>query len=41
MALTTRGCKKTIDQPMPYLVEDEMRKDEEVGKTSGELVDKR
>ena len=40
MTITTRGGKQTIDSPMPSVVEDEMRKNEEVGETSGELVDK-
>ena len=40
MAVTSRGCKQTIDPPMPSVVEDEMKKDEEVVETSGELVDK-
>ena len=40
MIVTTRGGKQTIDPPMSSVVEDEMRKDEEVVKTSGELVDK-
>ena len=40
MAVTTRGGKHTIDPPMLFIIEDEVRKDEEVVKTSGELVDK-
>ena len=40
MTVTTRGGKQTIDQPMPSVVEDEMRKDEEIVETSGELVEK-
>nr|XP_010327596.1 uncharacterized protein LOC104649754 [Solanum lycopersicum] len=40
MEVTTQGGKQTIDPPMPYVVENEMRKDEEVVETSGELVDK-
>ena len=41
MTVTTRGGKQTIDPPVPSVVENEMRKDEEVVETSGELVDKR
>ena len=40
MAVTTHGGKQTIDPPMPSVVEDEMRKDEAVVETSGELVNK-
>ena len=40
MAVTTRGGKQTIDLPISSVVDDEMRKDEEVVDTSGELVDK-
>ena len=38
MVVTTRGGKQTIDPPMPDKVEDDMRKDDEVVKYSGELV---
>ena len=38
MAVATRGGKQTIDQPMPAGVEDDVRKDDEVVKVSGELV---
>ena len=40
MAVTTRGGKQTIDPPMASCVEDEIRRDDEVMKVSGELVDK-
>ena len=40
MTFTTQGGKQTIDPPMSSMVEDEMRKDEKVVETSGELVDK-
>ena len=40
MAVTTREGKQTIYPPMLTIVEDEVRKDEEVVKTSGELADK-
>ena len=40
MTVTTRGGKWTIDQPMLYVVEDEVRNDEEVVGTSAELLDK-
>ena len=39
MAVTTRG-KQNIDPPMSSMVENEMRKDEKVVETTGELVDK-
>ena len=40
MEVTTRGGNQIIDLPMPSVVEDDMRKDKEVGETSGELVTK-
>ena len=40
MVVITRGGKQTIVPPMPSVVEDEMRKNEKVLETSGELVDK-
>ena len=40
MAISTRGVKQTIDPPMPSVVEDEVRKDDEVVEVSGKLVDK-
>ena len=40
MAVTTRGGKQTIDPLMPSVVEDEVRKDDEVVGDNGELVDK-
>ena len=40
MAVTTRGCKQTIDPLMPFLVEDEVRKNDKIVEASGELVDK-
>ena len=39
MAVTTRG-KQNIDPPMSSMVENEIRKDEKVVETTGELVDK-
>ena len=41
MTLTTQGRKQAIHQPMPSMVEYEMRRDEDVVETSGELVGKR
>ncbi|XP_015075911.1 uncharacterized protein LOC107020101 [Solanum pennellii] len=38
MAVTTRGGKQTIDLPMSYVVEDDMRKDEDVVEASEESV---
>ena len=38
MALTTRGGKRTIDPPMPSGVEDEVKREDAVVETSGELV---
>ena len=40
MAVTTRGGMQTIDPPTPYVVKDELRKDDEVVEASGEFVDK-
>ena len=40
MEVTSRGGKQTIDPPMLYGVEDEMRRDDVVEEVSGELVDK-
>ena len=40
MAVTTQGCKKIINPPMPSGVEDEMRGDDVVEELSSELVDK-
>ena len=40
MTITTPRGKEIIDPPMLSVVEYEMRKDEEVVETSGELVDK-
>ena len=40
MTFTTRGGKQTIDPPMPYVVDDELRKYDEVVEGNGELVDK-
>ena len=40
MTITTWWGRQTIDPPIPSLVEDEIRKDEEVMETGGELVDK-
>ena len=40
MAVTTQVGKQTRDPPNPSVVEDEMRKDEEVVETCGALVDK-
>jgi len=39
-AVTTRGGKQTMDPPIPYGVEDEVRKEDEVVEDNGELVDK-
>ena len=40
MTVTTRGGKQTIDPPMSSMIEDEMRKAEEVVDTTRELIDK-
>ena len=40
MTVTTRRGKQTIDPPMPFVVECDMRKDKDVVEASGELVDK-
>ena len=40
MAISTRGVKQTIDTPMPSVVEDEVRKDDEVVEDNNKLVDK-
>ena len=40
MAVTTRGCKQTIDRTMLSVVEGEMRKDKDVVEASEELFDK-
>ena len=39
MEFNTRGGNQTIDPPMPYAVKYALRKDEEVVKSIGELVD--
>ena len=39
MEFTTRGGKKIIDTPMSSVVEEDMRKKDEVAKSSGELGD--
>ena len=40
MTVTTRWGKETIDPPMSFVVEDDVRKHNEVVEASGELVDK-
>ena len=37
--VTTRGGKQIVDPPISSVEDNDMRKDKEVGETSGELVD--
>lgn len=39
MVVTTKGGKTTIDQPIPFVVQGDMTKKDEVEEYSGELID--